>query len=134
MKTKYQPTFAALRRGRQNLLAIALVGALGLMNNLSFAADLSGSIQGAGKPIAGSTVTIYAAGAGAPTQLAQGKTDDNGAFTFAVDSAPADSMLYVVAKGGMPKAAADKGANDAIALLAVLGTTPPTNVVVNEFS
>src|SRR5271167_2736647 len=106
----------------QNLLAAALVGALALMNNCAAAADLSGSVQGAGQPIAGATVTLYAAGAGAPTQLAQGKTDDNGAFTLAVDSAPADSVLYVVARGGTPKVAADKGANDAIALLAVLGT------------
>src|SRR5208337_2960990 len=118
----------------QNLLAAALVGALVLMNNFAAAADLSGSVRGAGQPIAGSTVTVYAAGTGAPAQLAQGKTDDSGAFTLAVDSAPADSVLYVVAKGGTPKAAADKGPNDAIALLAVLGGTPPKKVVVNEFS
>src|SRR5208337_1753274 len=31
-------------------------------------------------------------------------------------------------------AAADKGPNDAVALLAVLGDTPPKSVVVNEFS
>src|SRR5271166_1965015 len=124
MKTSYN----------QYLLAIALVGALVLMNSFAAAADLSGSVQGAGQPIAGSTVTVYAAGTGAPAQLAQGKTDDNGAFTLAVDSAPADSVLYVVAKGGTPKAAADKGANDAIELLAVLGTTPPKKVVVNEFT
>ena len=43
-------------------------------------------------------------------------------------------MLYVIAKGGTPKAAADKGANDAIVLLAVLGSTPPKKVTVNEFS
>ena len=119
----------------QNLLAAALVGALALMNNFAAAADLSGSVQGAGQPIAGSTVTLYAAGAGAPAQLAQGKTDDSGGFTLAVDSAPADSVIYVVAKGGTPKAAADKGANDAIKLLAVLGTTPPTTkITVNEFT
>jgi hypothetical protein len=124
MKIKLQP----------NLLAAALVGALAFTSILARAADLSGSVQGAGSPIAGATVTVYAASASAPTQLAQGKTDDNGAFNLAIDSAPANSVIYVVAKGGTPKAAADKGANDAIALLAVLGTTPPTNVVVNEFT
>jgi hypothetical protein len=51
----------------------------------AMAADLAGNVQGAGLPIAGSTVTLYAAGAGAPTQLAQGKTDDNGAFDLHVD-------------------------------------------------
>src|SRR5271165_3210022 len=59
------------------------------------AADLAGNVQAAGLPIAGSTVTLYAAGTGAPTQLAQGKTDDNGVFNLNVDQPPADSVLYL---------------------------------------
>jgi len=124
MKTKYQ----------QNLLAVALVGALAFTTILARAADLSGSVQGAGQPIAGSTVTVYAAGSGSPVQLAQGKTDDNGAFDLDISPPSAESVIYVVAKGGTPKAAANKGVNDAIALLAVLGTTPPKKVTVNEFT
>lgn len=100
----------------------------------AMAADLAGNVQGAGLPIAGSTVTLYAAGTGAPTQLAQGKTDDNGAFDLNVDQTPADSILYVVAKGGTPKAAANKGPNDAIGLIAVLGGSLPNKVTVNEFT
>ena len=98
------------------------------------AADLAGSVQGAGEPVAGSTVTLFAAGSGAPKQLAQSKTDDNGAFKLAVAQAPADSILYVVAKGGIPKAAANKGPNDAIGLMAVLGDSLPNKVTVNEFT
>jgi hypothetical protein len=98
------------------------------------AADLAGSVQGAGKPVAGSTVTLYAAGSGTPEQLAQSATDDNGAFKLAVAQAPADSILYVVAKGGTSKAAANKGPNDAIALMAVLGTQLPKTVLVNELT
>jgi len=98
------------------------------------AADLAGNVQGAGLSIAGSTVTLYAAGPGAPTQLAQGKTDDNGAFNLNVDQPPADSVLYLVAKGGTSKAAADKGPNDAIALMAVLGTELPKTATVNELT
>ena len=79
---------------------------------------LAGSVQGAAKPIAGATVTLYAAGTDAPTQLAQAKTDDQGAFRLTYGEAPADSVLYVIARGGTPKTAADKGLNDAIALLA----------------
>ncbi|MGA2616057.1 MAG: trimethylamine methyltransferase family protein [Thermoguttaceae bacterium] len=93
-----------------------------------------GSVQGAGKPIAGSTVTLFSAGTGAPTQLAHAKTDDQGAFKLTYGEAPADSVLYVIARGGTPKAAADKGPNDAVALLAVLGGTPPKSVVDDEFS
>jgi potassium efflux system protein len=47
---------------------------------------------------------------------------------------PADSVLYLVAKGGTPKAAADKGPNDAIALMALLGSQLPKTVTVNELS
>jgi hypothetical protein len=79
-------------------------------------------------------VTLFAAASGAPKQLAQGKTDDNGAFKLAVAQAPADSILYVVAKGGTPKAATNKGPNDAIGLMAVLGGSLPNNVTVNEFT
>jgi hypothetical protein len=119
---------------KQNLLACALVCALAFATSIARAADLAGSVQGAAKPIAGATVLLYAAGTDAPTQLAQAKTDDQGAFKLTYGEAPADSVLYVITRGGTPKAAADKGPNDAIALLAVLGGTPPKSVVVNEFS
>jgi hypothetical protein len=119
---------------KQDLLACALVCALVSVTGITRAADLAGSVQGGAKNIAGATVTLYAAGTGAPTQLAEGKTDDHGAFKLTYGKAPADSVLYVIARGGTPKAAADKGPNDAITLLAILGGTPPKSVVVNEFS
>jgi hypothetical protein len=99
----------------QNLLAGALVGVLAFTTTTVRAADLAGSVQGAAKPISGAAVTLYAAGTGAPTQLAQAKTDDQGAFTLTYGKVAADSVLYVIAKGGTPKAAADKGPSDAIA-------------------
>ena len=98
------------------------------------AADIEGKVQGANSPITGSTVTLYAAGTGATVQLAQGKTDDKGSFKLTVRKASGDSILYVVARGGTPKASPIQSANDAIALLAVLGTTPPKSVTVNEFT
>src|SRR5262249_20180904 len=98
--------------------------------------ELAGRVQGAGSPIAGSTVTLYAAGEGQPTQLAQGKSGDDGTFKLAVGAGQlkgaADKVLYVVARGGTPKAEGAKGPNDAVALLAVLGTDPPKTVTVNE--
>ena len=119
---KYMKKKAVRRRvaARCTLFSILLF-TLAFAQVRAKASDLAGTVQGAGLPIAGSTVTLYAAGTGAPTQLAQGKTDENGAFKLAVDQAPADSILYVVAKGGTSKAAADKGANNAIGLMAVLG-------------
>jgi streptogramin lyase len=77
---------------------------------------------------------LNAAGEGAPAKLAQGKTDANGAFKLSFGPAPKGSVLYLVAKGGAPKVAEAKGPNDAIALLAVLGSSPPKKVMVNEFT
>jgi hypothetical protein len=66
--------------------------------------ELAVSVQAAGKPIAGATVILYAAGTGAPAKLAEGETDDQGGFKLDASHAPADSVLYVVAKGGTPMA------------------------------
>ena len=96
--------------------------------------ELTGSVQVAGQPVPGATVTLYAAGTAAPAKLAEVKTDDQGAFKLDAGPATRETVLYLVAKGGTPKAAETKGANDAIALLAVLGSTPPKTVTVNEFT
>jgi hypothetical protein len=117
-----------------NINACALGCALAFTATIAQAADLVGIVQYAGKPIAEATVTLYAAGAEAPTQLAQGKANDDGAFTLTYTDAPAESVLYVVAKGGTPRAAADKGPNDAIALMALLGTQLPKTVTINELT
>jgi streptogramin lyase len=119
---------------KQNFLACALMCALAFATGIARAADLAGAVQGAAGPVAGATVTLYAAGTGAPTRLAQVNTDGQGAFKLTYSESPADSVLYVIARGGTPNAAAGKGPNGAIALLAVLGGTPPRSVVVNEFS
>ena len=88
----------------------------------------SGEIEGhvliAGKPVAGATVTLYAAGEGAPAQLAQGKTDADGEFELDAKSAPKDSVVYLVAKG--PK--------EGVALMSLLGTSWPEKVTVNELT
>ena len=86
--------------------------------------QLSGRVQVAGKPLAGMIVTLYAAGEGAPTQLAQSKADDNGGFQLDASHAPNDSVLYVVAKRP----------GDTLDLLSVLGATPPRTIIVNELT
>src|SRR5262249_23717143 len=99
---------------------------------------LAGKVRAAGSPVAGSTVTLYAAGEGQPTQLAQGKTGEDGAFKLDLGAdqlkGSEGKVLYLVARGGTPKGTADKGANDAIALLTVLGSERPKTVTVNEFT
>jgi hypothetical protein len=119
---------------KRTLAALAAVGFLSLANIAALAAELSGTVQGAKQPIAGSTVTLFAAGTDAPKQLARGNSDDSGTFALSYADAPADSVVYVVAKGGTPKAAVANGPNDAIGLMAVLGTTLPKRVTINEFT
>jgi hypothetical protein len=101
----------------------------------TFAASLGGQVQGGGAPIAGSTVTLWAASPGAPKQLAQATTGADGRFTVnAPDDAGSDSILYVVAKGGTAAASKTGGNNSAIALLSVLGPKAPQTIVVNELT
>jgi streptogramin lyase len=100
------------------------------------AADsIEGEVLGGGAPIAKSTVTLWSASADAPKQLAQTQSGDDGRFTLSVEGpAGQDSILYMVAKGGEPTAHKGSGDNPAIALIAVIGSKPPAQVVINEFT
>ena len=97
------------------------------------AADIKGQVMGGGAPIAQSTVTLWAASSGTPKQLAQTKTDANGSFSVR-GAAAAEASLYLVATGGVPAVNKAAGNNPAIALLSVVGSTPPARVVINEFT
>src|SRR5271163_4059358 len=119
---------------------MSLVGVLSIATMLlagsAFAADhVSGQVLGGGAPIAGSIVVLWEASGGAPVKLAETTTNDQGQFELR-SSAPrtADSSLYVVATGGVPKAQKDGSDNPAIVLIAVLGNKPPEKVTINEFT
>src|SRR5262249_11824127 len=120
--------------------AIRWIGAIAVfgmsLNAPALAADtINGRVLGAGAPIAGSTVTLWSANAGAPKQLAQARTGADGRFSLAA-SRPAggDSTLYLVAKGGRPTAGPASGDNPAIALMASVGARPPARVTINEMT
>jgi hypothetical protein len=99
------------------------------------AENINGQVLGAGAPIANSTVTLWAASAGAPKQLAQTRTGADGRFAISAAEAPGnDSSLYLIATGGTPAANKANGDNPAIALIAVLGSKFPANVTVNEMT
>src|SRR5215469_132569 len=86
----------------------------------ALAADtIKGQVVGAGAPIIGSTVTLWAASAGAPRQLAQAQTGSDGRFEVSVDGEGAN--LYLIAKGGHAIAANAGGDNPAISFLTVVG-------------
>ena len=123
-------------RATASIVLLALAGLFSISAAPANAAvSLNGQVLGAGAPITNSTVTLYAASAGAPKQLAQAKTGADGRFTLnAPDAAGKDVILYVVAKGGTPAAKKAGDDNPAIALLSVLGSVPPKSVTINELT
>ena len=99
------------------------------------AAPINGHVLGGGTPIAGSAVTLWAASAGTPKQLAQATTGADGSFALRAPDAPdAGSSLYLIAKGGRSAADKGSGSNDAIALMTVLGSKAPAKVTINEMT
>jgi len=99
----------------------------------ALAADsISGRVLGGGRPIAGSTVTLWSASAATPRRLAQARTGPDG--RFALPATPSGAVLYLLAKGGRPTAGSTTAENPAIALLAVVGTTLPARVTINELT
>jgi hypothetical protein len=110
-------------------------GVLGLTcTQASAAVSIDGRVQAGGGPVAGSTVTLWAASGGEPAQLAQARAGADGRFNLRTDATPAnDTTLYLVAKGGVP---VGKGSDDnpAIAFLTVLGNKVPAGVTINEMT
>src|SRR5271157_4768772 len=123
----------SMKRSLRLLLGVLAVCAL--LAGAAFAADsIKGQVLGGGAPIAKSTVTLWEASAGAPKQLGQTKTNDDGRFEVRAKGASKDGILYLVAAGGVPKASKAGGDNPAIALLSVLGSNPPASVTINELT
>ena len=96
---------------------------------------IEGQVQAGGGPLASSNVTLWAASSGEPRQLAQTTSGGDGKFVLSTpDTLGADVSLYLVAKGGQASVNQGSPDNPAVALLAVLGNTPPAKVIVNEMT
>src|SRR5277367_2210721 len=81
------------------------------------AVRIEGQVQAGGAPLASSTVTLWAATAGEPKQLAQTQTGSDGYFQLGTDETlAADVSLYLIAKGGVATVNNGRGDNTAIAL------------------
>jgi hypothetical protein len=116
-------------------LALALSAmAASAAPGVAAAPGIKGRVLGAGAPIAKSLVTLWEAGAGAPRRLARAVSDDAGAFELRAKGPRGEGVLYIVATGGEPGVGRANDDNPAIALMTVLGTRPPANVVVNELT
>jgi len=120
-------------------LIIATLVAVGLFGwtygPAAAAVRIEGQVQVGGGPVAETTVTLWAASATAPRQLAQTETGADGRFMVQSEQSPGgDTSLYLVANGGQPAANKAGGNNPAIALMAVLGGNPPPKVLINELT
>ena len=69
---------------RNTFLATLLTigGVLYLTSGFAAADTIKGKVLGGGQPITNSTVTLWAASAGAPRQLGQARTGADGSFTL----------------------------------------------------
>ena len=121
------------RLGIRKSILTAIVASYVFFATPAFSADIKGQVLGAGVPITQSTVTLLAASAGPPKQLAQTKTDSDGKFVIHGTGTP-DSSLYLVATGGVSAANRGAGNNPAIVLITVIGSKSPAKVVINEMT
>jgi hypothetical protein len=124
-------------RGTVGRFVVAALAVSSLLLGLpaSAADSVKGQVLGGGAPIAKSTVTLWAASASEPKQLAQTQTGADGRFELRAGGAPGkDAVLYLVAKGGQPTASKRSGDNPGIVLMALLGTSLPKTVTVNELT
>ena len=119
--------------GRRAALALAGLGLLAVATT-NAAVSLRGEVFGGGAPIAGSTVTLWAASAAVPKEIAHARTGADGHFSVNAPVQGKDTSLYLIAKGGTSSANKAAGDNPAIALIAVLGGTPPATVTINEMT
>jgi hypothetical protein len=118
---------------RRFVLAILLVVGFASAGP-AFAADIRGQVLLGGASVAKSTVTLWEASAGAPEQIDQTKSSDDGRFEVRTKDAKGDAILYLVASGGVAKAGNATTDNPALVLLTVLGSKPPKKVVINELT
>ena len=117
------------------LILFASIVVLALAAAPASSADrIEGHVLGAGAPIANSSVTLWAAGTGAPKQLQQKRTGTDGRFEMNIPNSSSNALLYLVAMGGKPSASKASGDNPAIALMTVLGNKPPAKVTINEMT
>ena len=88
----------------RSALALGILGLLGLASGTAVAAvRIDGQVQAGDGPVANSTVTLWAASAGEPKQLAQAITAADGSFVLSADETPGPGeSLYMIAKGGVP--------------------------------
>lgn len=126
----------------RHILALTTAALLGTVAAGASAATLSGSVQSgptpaagtSDTPLAGATVTVFAADARGSRRLGAATTDATGAFTITYPRAPRGSTLYAVARGGA--VGSGTAPARALRLMSVVGpaSAPLDTVTINELS
>ena len=82
----------------QSVISLLTFGILVCASGPTAAAvRIEGVVQGGGGPLANSTVTLWAASAGQPSQLAQARTNSDGRFEVgSQETIGGDTILYLV--------------------------------------
>ena len=119
---------------RRTLAAFAIAWLAATLAPAAAADRIRGQVDGGGGPIAQSAVTLWAASPSAPRKLAETQTGADGSFEVPVPGNATGDVLYLVTRGGEPTASARKGKNDAVALMAIVGTSAPERITVNEMT
>jgi hypothetical protein len=123
-----------IARNKTSFVTTLLTGVLAWASGPAAADTVRGRVLGGGQPITNSTVTLWAASEGAPQQLGQTRTGADGGFTLNSTAPTGAATLYLIAKGGQPKANEQSGDNSAIALMTVIGGNLPATVTINEMT
>ena len=120
----------------QIAMVLFTIGLLGYACSPVAAAErIEGRVDLGGGPLSQSTVTLWAASANEPKQLAQTKTSSDGRFRLhTAETLGKDAILYVVAKGGHLTAIKESGDSSAVALMSLLGNSSPKTVTINELT
>jgi hypothetical protein len=106
-----------------------------MTSDRSFTVLVTGRVLSGGAPIERATVGLWAATAAEPVQLGRAVTGADGGFTIDSTGASAtDASLYLIAQGGRSSADATEGENDRMTLITVLGSEPPSSIVINELT
>ena len=89
----------------QIIAMLLTLGLLGLASGPAAAAvRIEGQVQAGDGPLAMSTVTLWAASAGEPKQLAQTRTRADGRFELRAKETPdKDAVLYLIVKAANPR-------------------------------
>jgi hypothetical protein len=99
--------------------------------------SVRGRVEGAGKPIVDASVTLWAAGTGAPRKLGEARTNTDGGFELTASAESESSsaaVLYLLAEGGAIAMRTGTAANPALELMTILREMPRDPVTINELT